>query len=395
MIAEPVKPFKVSAGIRDLIATGNCVAFVGAGFSRPVGMPNWEGLLLQIVEAAEHFGKAAEVTKQCRACIDNREYALAAHLIRKELSDVDIRRVVTSAFDTEKLYRASEPARTTMMKRIKALCGSPWAGIITTNFDSLIEVGLREESERQVRVNLHADTRLGIALNTSSRDEMFFVKIHGSTDRSKVVLSAEEYEQAYLGNDKIRSFLSAAMLRFNLIFIGSSLEEHILLCRRELCADFRGDIPTAYALLPRSAENERRSAWLKEIARVEPVFYPDEHHNAVDDFLADASQIGVQRRLDEMPGSLRATEIRRLRSLDDRRQEVGEINRRIIDFVRNRCRGSVTKEQVLGLRADMVWPDQLGPMSGSERFYRVLFLISVGLMKEIPTHAETWYTVIE
>ena len=279
-------PFVPPGVLLDKLRARNCVAFVGAGFSLPIGMPTWGGLLHLLVERARSLGREALQLTQCVECIDEKDFIVAASILRRMLNRAEILDVIGSAFSMQHYQTANADKRVRMDERIRSLVRAPWQGVVTTNFDELIEVGYQKWTPNPPQFALDFETQLGTILSRRKEGGSFFVKIHGSVGLSKIILNPQEYDAAYYTENKIRNLLNAVMLSSTLVFIGCSLEDTLLSIRKQICADHGGHIPTAFALLPCTPSNLRRSDWLREDLRIEPIIYPIANdHLAVDEFL--------------------------------------------------------------------------------------------------------------
>ena len=274
---------------------GRCVAFVGAGFSRPCGMPDWAGLMEALLQhARKHCGSSSERDKidSCARMLSEGQLVNAADELRSLLRPAEFSEFVRKQFDRHRFLAASDPIRQRMETRLRNLVAAPWAGIITTNFDQLIDVFCPEWFQCS-----GDDRALGYVL---SRNERFYVRLHSSGWPSNIVLTAEDYYKVYLTNPDIRTiqpFLRAVMISHQLVFIGCSLEDRMLDLRKEMFVAFEGEIPVAYALLPDSQRNRDRVDSLKKFA-IRPILYPVEpgtnpEHQAVDDFLAQVAACGA------------------------------------------------------------------------------------------------------
>ena len=180
-----------------------------------------------------------------------------------------------------------------MTERLKNLVRIPWAGIVTTNYDELIEYAL-SQSWNNGDADMPCkgtDSRLGRILNADSPLQWFLVKIHGTvSDPGNLVFGTNEYDMTYINTTRMLSFLTALMLRYQIVFLGCSLEGEILRLRRKLVYEFSGDISKAYALLPEFPENRQREEWLEEYAGVKSLLYPNDKgdYMGFDEFLEDA-----------------------------------------------------------------------------------------------------------
>jgi hypothetical protein len=386
----------IPGALKQSVVLKNCVAFVGAGFSKLAGMPSWKELLETLWEHA--IDQSAQVgisdgLSMCKQCIDASEYLIAASEIRKALHPSEVNRIISKQFSDSRLNEISVSSRKIMENRMQLLAKGPWAGIITTNYDTLIERGLSTWRAKPVISVLTQGGDLGLALNRTGAEEIFFVKIHGTINTGHVVLSSEEYEDAYFKTSKISNFLISAMMSYNFVFLGSSIEAEILRIRQRLCADYDSGVPIAYALMPRSEMNVRKSRWLKENARIQVLFYPEGHHEALDELLAEFIEIDRIQTARHFPNVSHIATIRSLDTQEAKREAIGTMNLSIVRYVQDACFGVITKEQVLRMADYPDLPDELAKMSRDEFFYRVLFLIGSGLMSESEVGGKTVYEI--
>lgn len=204
------------------------VAFVGAGFSMACGMPSWECLLRKILEDAHDLlGDDSDHTalKICEAAIKAKNYTMAADMLRGQMNSGDFDESVREKFSIKIFQQAQQNQKKRMDSRLKNLVKAPWAGVVTTNYDELIEYALGKWVRGDVIKCSGVDPRLGSILCTAQPAQMFFVKIHESISGSNIVLGTEEYDRTYINTPQMISFLTALMLRYHLVFIGCSLDD--------------------------------------------------------------------------------------------------------------------------------------------------------------------------
>lgn len=388
---------RIPETLRQRMYQQQCLAFVGAGFSMVCGMPSWRGLLEKLYEVSRFgmFDDAQEATlEQLRDSIARNQLLLAVSLVRQILSPVDLNDAIARLYDLAVFHGAPTDAQERMLERLKNLANGPWAGIITTNYDNLIEHGLGKYTRGNYLQTAAQDDAFG-AILCSHPANRFFVKLHGSVRGAGYVLGTEEYDRVYLSDPRVRAFLTAAMLSYHIVFIGCSLEDEILRLRRQLCLNFGGHIPQAYAVLPGSPENLARRQWLIEQAKIVPLTYPvvpradgAEIHFALDEFLKEA-RAGVDpvREADvrAIPGSAISTELQSF-SLRERLQKIGSINQELLIFIKVASKehgiahsALLAPEGVVGVRC----PPSLRNLSPNERIYRVLFLASIRLLEKL------------
>ena len=389
---------KIPTVLKRLIEQRQCVAFVGAGFSAAIGMPSWGGLLLQLSTEAEEAAfdnSTDESIAKAKEAIYRNEFTLAASILRPLFSGANLNRAIARQFDMQVFHKASMVMQARMLKRLENLISIPWAGIISTNFDTLVEHGISLYSlGNYTQADPYSDN-FGDVLSSNAVDERFFVKLHGSVAGAGYVLGTEEYDRIYLSSTKAQIFLSATMLRYSLFFIGSSLEDEILRIRRKLCNDFRGKIPTAYALLPRNSINEGRSQWLRDQAQIISILYDidstsNKDHIEVDNFLSNLNIYTDSVYLrDETVSSLSKM------SISNRVSQIGTLNRDLIYLISKEGNSGLSHASLLAPNANKMSniDKSIFRMSPEERVYRVMFLISINLVSSNTTkYGEKYYT---
>lgn len=361
-----------------------CVAFVGAGFSMACGMPDWKKLLYQILQDAyELFGRKDDGLKTCQSAIEKTKYTMAADILRSRMNAGDFHESIRDKFSLRVFLQAPKIKRKQMDYRMEHLVRAPWAGIVTTNYDELIEHAFGRWTEDDVVRSTGEDSRLGYILSTAQPAQMFFAKIHGSISGSQIVLGTEGYDRTYVSKPQMTAFLTALMLRYHLVFIGCSLEDEILRLRRKLSQDFEAMIPSAYALLPDSEDNRQRASWLKDFTQIYALLYkPSQTHSEVDRFLEECAQC-ADPQVDSRPDSKTMDDLRKQKPID-RIKTIGGLNRSLLELIYNQPDHSIRHLDLVNLgnvEVDKIIPELI-ELSPSERIYRALFLTSIQLLAE-------------
>lgn len=251
----PSIPPALNAAIR----AGNCVAFLGAGFSAAV-VPGW-GDLLQRAAAACPDPQASERAKKLLAEPSARNLEAAAQILR----DAD-----PAGFMTTLRREVGEVApNPTMERRIGWLTGIPFSAILTTNFDPLLAgeapgaaafLGvLRPRDHRWWDKRFWQDTRPGPTV----------VKLHGDVakpagHRPEVVLSRRDYRERLYGTPGYLTFLRSLFAVRTVLYLGFSFTDAYLNeLRSEVLALLghdgarAGAEPLAYAVINDVSEEER------------------------------------------------------------------------------------------------------------------------------------------
>lgn len=130
----------IPPGLIASIRAGECVAFVGAGFSAPAGFPMWSDLLRRIASAASADGRlAAELAATVDELVSGPHPAAhaldqAAQLLEDALGVEGLVSYMRRFLRPKQL-----PLAASMQRRLKLLAQLPFRAILTTNFNPLIE----------------------------------------------------------------------------------------------------------------------------------------------------------------------------------------------------------------------------------------------------------------
>ncbi|MFD0894267.1 SIR2 family protein [Luteolibacter ambystomatis] len=258
-------------------------------------MPDWTGLMRNMLEYCHELNGDTPELQSSKRNLDAGNLTEAANDLRDMLHPAEYFEFRKKQFAWQKYSAAPKEIYERMRLRLQNLEAAPWSGIITTNFDSLI---YNVCGNNGWLIHYGDDSSLGHVLSSKER---FLVYLHTvAGNKSKVVLSSEDYFKAYLNNSEIKTvipFLKAAMLSHHFVFIGCSMEPRLLDLRKELYQAFDGEIPVSYALLPNTQQNRDREGYLGTFA-IRPVFYDvetvsDPPHMAVDQFLEETAALKV------------------------------------------------------------------------------------------------------
>jgi hypothetical protein len=198
-------PLVITENIWDLIRSGNCVAWIGSGFSEPL-YPKWENLINDLCSSCGETYLSTddphELINKAQECKNNNLDAYKEVLYRHFAREIDI------------------PIRYLNITRL------PFQGYITTNYDPLLAYAAHQHNSRQEcfyypDLPIH---RLG--------EEKPVYYIHGGIlpdDKNNpdkplnIVLCRNEFEEAYGGMTK--SFLIQLFAYRNILFLGCRLKE--------------------------------------------------------------------------------------------------------------------------------------------------------------------------
>jgi hypothetical protein len=269
------------------IRAGECVAFVGAGFSA-AAVPGWASLLRKVAEQASRptreevlavLGRSGATAFDLEACGQKLEKDLGLGGFQREVREI----------------LAHPPVDPTMQARLRHLQGIPFRAVLTTNFDGLLPGSvpgrnaylsvLRPRGHEWWRERFWEGDRLGPQV----------VKLHGDIvpdPPRDLVMSRSAYRQRLYGNPGYRTFLRAVLATSTVLYLGFSFTDAYLNeLRTEVLALLEhggADEPVAYAVL-----NDRSPAelgYFREYEGIEVLTY-DSHggrdHSGFDELLRE------------------------------------------------------------------------------------------------------------
>jgi predicted ATPase len=269
-------------------ATGECVLYVGAGLSAPMGLPMWGPLVERLLGWAESRQVIRpRLLESLRQSLTAGQYDLVADSVFEATREID-QQTQTSGTPAglqtqllsylKELFVAPDAAPGPNHSRIR---DTGFAAILTTNFDNLLE-GTFPNSP----VYTPQDTEP--LLNALSGRQFFLLKLYGTLARPETVLVApRQYEDAIVGNQAFSQFTEGLFVSRTLLFVGASLNGIEAYLRG---VKFRGNLSRRhYALVSvRDSTWQARAEALRRRYQIQVLPYdgsPD--HQEVDAFLEE------------------------------------------------------------------------------------------------------------
>lgn len=294
----------------DLVVSGESVALVGSGFSQGCGFPTWEELLNKLRDRADAMDPDWEYSPPYESLLD----------YGNDIHDCIVAARGGEAFGDEvgRIFRDAEQAletagsfdpdihgeplvaapRAGLQRFHLRLAGLPFRGILTTNYDHLLEgalVGSGRCSERPQPVPVYRGPPMlvsqairNLAVGDSPR---YVVHLHGEYSLpATVILTGKQYSEAYGLENSHRSrlfnLLFGIMITRRLVFVGFGLRDPYIEKMLEQASVFEwswGE-PIHFAILPRSEtgwpEEKKQASRLKKELGIQAVFYearPDDY----------------------------------------------------------------------------------------------------------------------
>ena len=292
MKSHPTEPIREAAqrpALLSYVRQRQCVLFVGAGLSRPAGYPGWQGLMETIVQRTVESAAGDPAGRELTALLELGRYAELADQCREILGPARFAAVLRAELAT----RVSPPEATH-----RPIVQTPYASIVTTNFDTLLEDAYALWSDEGVP-KCPTGAQLG-RHGTLLLDRTFFIlKAHGTIhDATSLVFTSEDYRRINHANPAFQSMMAAILLSHAVVFVGYSLNDpNFRLLLDSQLSVFGTQTPPRYALMEGVGTLEAKI--IRRTAGIEAISYPRGEHECVATFLstlASATRLKRSRR---------------------------------------------------------------------------------------------------
>lgn len=172
----------------------------------------------------------------------------------------------------------------------RLIAATDYRGIITTNYDRLLENAVAQVRGQVPGTFTHND--VGVMAEALFYPDLFIFKMHGDIHASgSIILTARDYDHMLLRSPHVRALLFGVLLNYKLLFVGYSLSDSDFnLVLGELTLLFENYVLAHYALVPTPGAFE--SDHLLERMNIELLPYdPADNHRAVLDVLRQLHDI--------------------------------------------------------------------------------------------------------
>ena len=275
----------------ELVASGEALLIVGAGSSARVGYGTWDGLLEELENLANRCGPDLDQTRKGDALAYTED--IKSH-IRDKTGDLSRYYALL-----QNLFSPKEPPFEDFHRKLVSL---PFRGILTTNYDTVLEAALGELEPRSAYDNsLVIDENSAgrvheflMAMNNDKRMTRRIAHLHGKFDiPGSIILSIEDYHKVYglrlpanQGQRNAewtlhRKLLWAVLATRRVVFVGFSMEDPYFDNMLETVSTdlWRWDKSIHFAIMSISSEGSESSKSnadrLKHEYGVGTVFYED------------------------------------------------------------------------------------------------------------------------
>jgi hypothetical protein len=198
------------------IASNKCVLFVGSGISKKCittgrkSLPNWFEFLDGFIDWSN--GKKSfdqNYLTELKKLLNESKHLIVAESLMQRVEENEFANYLNEVFNAKNIV----PSR--VHKLISLL---PFRGILTTNYDNLIELSISDFRREIPNVYLNEDV---LKKKNIFDDEFFIFKMHGDIKiPESIVLSYSSYNQVMFNSKTYQEILEKIFSEYTVLFIG-------------------------------------------------------------------------------------------------------------------------------------------------------------------------------
>ncbi|RTE08639.1 SIR2 family protein [Paenibacillus whitsoniae] len=198
----------IHSGIKEAMEKDRLVFFIGSGFSRSLGFPNWREMIIEFINELSVDEPELEEYKIVLKHISEIEVLEKLYPYRARLYKI-----------MDKIFQLKEHHKEKIQLHKKI--GEIATKIITTNYDKLFELALPDYKK--------IDNNNIFGIGNLEDIEKYIFKIHGCIDNPQTcVLFKSDYEELYVPENPAINRLNSIITDYTIVFIGFSLtDEHV------------------------------------------------------------------------------------------------------------------------------------------------------------------------
>lgn len=263
---------------------GSFGVYVGAGLSRPSGLPDWGTLLNNLIDHAKDNGNINDEKRdELKKLNEPSNYLLLAEELKDILSS-DLPKYIKQKFDNRDL----KPSDT-----LCEIVQLSYKFIITTNYDTLIEKAYAKVFS-DIPNPLTYKNASAINYNILT-NEPFILKAHGDAKSAanEIILTEKDYRNIIFKEKGYQSVLHVLFSTCNVLFLGASLKDpELKLLLGYIHNIFHGGSPDHFALISKdeitTTEIDR---WRKDFNINVITYDPSNNHEEVGKFVQTLKQM--------------------------------------------------------------------------------------------------------
>ncbi|HEY8651975.1 MAG TPA: SIR2 family protein [Dermatophilaceae bacterium] len=277
--------------VQDVINSGQAWGFVGAGVSADAGLPSWSGLL-EAVRADVLRGKREHEYdgETLDFAISKSDMPMAFEVLEDARGRPAVLEAVRSA-----LGSAHAPGTLT-----KLIADLPFAGLVTTNYDHLLEDALGEQPGW-----VSVGNSMSEVPKVSGDANQLVWHLHGDLtmgdDKSHLVLTRPDYDSLYLDGSPAMRQLQGLLVHRRMVFLGFGFVDDELVSLLKIVGRMTDATRPAFAFVPASGpfknDIERRVFLRRYNIDLIPYKVQGDSHRNLTDLLQVYSGLALRRSI--------------------------------------------------------------------------------------------------
>ena len=270
----------------EIIQSKKCILFIGSGISRKcIGndrkpLPNWYEFLKSFIDWQKDNQKIKENDyKEMIYLLSKKKFLLVAEELLELTPTSDFNKFINQAFDPKSIVPS-------YLHELIAII--PFRGIITSNYDNLIEHAYFNIHKRIPKIITHKEIMEGIDI---FENDFFIFKIHGDIENPKsIILSQRAYANLIYNSINYRDLLENILSNFTVLFIGyGGMDPDIESILEEISVGSTKKEINHYMLIKEKSLTNIEKRRLYKDKRIKVIEYVDYFglHNHIDTFFDD------------------------------------------------------------------------------------------------------------
>lgn len=270
----PIDLTKFLPHLKEAVATGNLVPFIGAGISRQAKtkkgplLPIWKEFMTDLTNIARDEGLSENDERQIGELITQGKFLMAGQALKEEIDAVQLEKYIHTRF----ISCGAEPApiHSALFKLKPHL-------IMTTNYDVLLEEAYHDEFGKTARPITPEKPHIvqQVLKGFQEWEGPLIFKIHGTAEEpSQVVFAERDYRNLLYGKPGYRAVISAVFVTKVVLMMGfSNSDPEITMVLQTLREGFRERSSPDYIVLRRGVKGSVEKTRLRQDFGLEVIEY--------------------------------------------------------------------------------------------------------------------------
>ncbi len=275
-------------GLIEAIRNNRCVLFAGSGLSRGLieyegekkeqSLPTWGDLLGVLIQRAKLLRRIDEndALKLDNAVTEGK-FLFVAEAVKGILGTHDFENSLEEIFRNPHLE---------FTPRHELITRIPFAAVITTNYDKLIEDAYADRDGKIPPV--YTFKNVPDIISALYKDKFFILKAHGDIDqKDTIILSERNYRDLIYREPGYRATLNTIFITKTVLFLGAGLvDKDVALVLESVSETFRNNGSIHYAFVPWGDATDAEARHWRDYFGINLIRYTaTKDHPEVDTFL--------------------------------------------------------------------------------------------------------------